>query len=466
MGKKLDFAELVEVELSASGVDRFVKPFDYSDQEWAEIESSAQWVRTDPLTEDVRTRLRRAGEVYLTLHSTGREFLKQQELTSVVNWENIHGLAAALYEQLGEANARRTDDRRYRQLLKSLAKLRDDASVLSVKSPPLPPREDYYREILGVWVDKLGGELGVSRETFTHKLGGPLVKFFRAVTGPVLASEAPALETISDIVDREKERRKMRRKRTGQAPAKIAEYIEEPAPSPDASGLYTDLGPFRADPDIPFDKQVHNYLVARGRATGVRHIVAIDADGSVLAHGFGTRWIIGIPKKLLDALNNAASKIAIHSDSACNPGLSAPDIALLACCPGLEAICRHGNGGNIWRGALTPKARAMLRGSTTEEASRRFLLIADGVKSRLYDVLLAAIRSGKISLEEAKTIHPHVVGLTLLRAGILDYRWNALPGAKPRLDSIPKPEQTTSSGSSTLKLPPAWDSHGAAEGIL
>ena len=67
MGKTCDYKSiedhktLVEDELATSGVDRFVKAFDYSDQEWTEIELSAQWARTGPLTEEVRQRLRQAG---------------------------------------------------------------------------------------------------------------------------------------------------------------------------------------------------------------------------------------------------------------------------------------------------------------------------------------------------------------------------------------------------------------------
>lgn len=422
MGKTSDYQELVEIELSASGVDRFVKTFDYSDQEWAEIELSAQPARTGPLTEDVRQCMRQAGVVYLILHSIGREFLKQQELTFVANREKICGLSAELYEQLGEANARSTDDMKYRWLLKSLAKLRDDASILSARSPQLSPREDYYHKIFGVWVDKLGGRLGVSRDEDTHKLGGPLVRFFQAVTRPVLATEAPALESISRIVDREKERRKERRKRGGRSPAQMAGSVEVPARRPDAGGNYTDLGPFRTDPNIPFDMQVHDYVVERGRATGVQHIVAVDADGTVLAHGFGKHnGFVVLPKKLADALHDPANKIVIHRYNPSHTDLNAVDISNLAL-PGLEAIWKYGNGGNVARVALTPEGRAMLRGNTLEKALVKLLLIAHGIGSRLFDALEDAIRARNISVDQANMAYSHLVADTLCRAGILDYR--------------------------------------------
>jgi hypothetical protein len=418
MGTTLHFRESIESELSASGVDRFVKMYDYSDQEWDEIELSAQPARAGPLTEDVRQHLRRAGNVYLTLHSAGREFLKQQELTSVENWENIRGLAAELYELLDEPNVRNTDDRKYRRLQKSIANLRDEASIFSAKSPLLPPREDYYREILGIWVDKLGGELGVSRDTVTHKLGGPLVRFFQAVTCPVLATEAPALETISHIVSREKKRRRECRKNAGQVPARMAAYVEQPTRQ--AVG-YSDLGPFRTDPNISFDRQVHDYVVERGRTTGVQHMIAADAEGTVIAHASGGRAGFIFPGKFGAALYDYANKITIHINDPSSTGLTECNVACLAF-PGVEAICRHGNSDNFARGALTPKARAMLRRDTPEEACRRLGRIACGIGFRLYEVLTSAVDSGKISAVQADRVHHHVVGLCLRDAGILDYR--------------------------------------------
>jgi hypothetical protein len=90
----MGYKETVEMELSASGVNRFVKPFDYSDQEWTEIELSVQSARLGPLTEEARECLRRTAGLYLALHSTGRQFLRQQELSFAENWARIGKLAA------------------------------------------------------------------------------------------------------------------------------------------------------------------------------------------------------------------------------------------------------------------------------------------------------------------------------------------------------------------------------------
>jgi hypothetical protein len=420
----MSYEESVEMELSASGVNRFVKAFDYTDQEWTEIELPVQSARLGPLTEEARQRLRLAAGLYLALHSTGRQFLRQQELSFAENWARIGKLAAELYEQL-DCSLRGFGDRQYRGLRKSLRKLQNNAT-LSAKSPLLSSREEYYREIFGVWIDTLGGRLGVSRDAGNHKLGGPLVRFFQAVTYPVLAAEAPAVESISGIVDREKERRKKRRKRGETAPGQVAG--SEPASTSDREGYltYTDLGPFRIDHNIPFERQVHDYCVERGRATGVQHFVAIDTGGTVLAHASGARYAITFPEKLTLALHDPNNKIVIHISNQ-SAGLNTDDIGCLGF-PGLEAIWRHSHGGSVARGALTPDGRAMLRGNTLEEARCRLLYIAYGVGDSFYEVLEDAFRTGRISYEPANTVYSHLICLTLCRAGILDYRFESARG--------------------------------------
>lgn len=370
MGKTCDYKSiddhktLVEDELATSGVDRFVKAFDYSDQEWTEIELSAQWARTGPLTEEVRQRLRQAGAVYLALSPTSRDFLKQHELTFSANWTSISELAAELSDRLVAANSQSIIKRKYRQLLQSLAELKDDSSILLGRSPLLRPRENYYRQIFAVWVDQLGGSLGISRNAASHKLGGPLVKFFQAVTRPVLIAEAPALESIAGIIDRERERRKKRR-RISRAYLQKSRSAEERARGYSSYVVYTDLGPFRADPHIPFDIQVHDYVVDRTSGTGTHHLVAVGADGRVLAHGRGLHPLRG--SKLAEALDDPANRIGLHIGRATNTSLSASDLALLAS-PGLEEIWFHGRGGKLARVALTGEARVMLRRNTPDEA--------------------------------------------------------------------------------------------------
>jgi hypothetical protein len=319
--------EWIEIEFPASGNDSCVKTFDYSDREWAEIESSAQSARRGPLTEHQRHHLRQAGVLYLAL-STSMDFLKEDKRWCIAKSEKVRRLAASLLEELVDADARNNAKKYGRRFLQSLANLRDDPPVPAAKTPSYSPREDYYREIFAVWIDDLGGTLRLSRTVDTHKLGGPLIRFFQAVTNPVLGAEAPALESIHDIVGREKRRRKKPQSRGKQAVVQLGGPSERPAPRSDLYS-YTDLGPFRMEPDVAFDEQAHGYLIGRGRTTGVQHIVAVDADGTLLAHGFGTHTSVGIPKELHNALLDPGSNVVMHRNDRSNTGLSPPDIAFL-----------------------------------------------------------------------------------------------------------------------------------------
>jgi hypothetical protein len=65
------------------------------------------------------------------------------------------------------------------------------------------PRMMYEWQILTTWT-RLGGKLTRSRDRETQKIGGPLARFFRAVTVPVMGARAPSLETLPDIIYRKK----------------------------------------------------------------------------------------------------------------------------------------------------------------------------------------------------------------------------------------------------------------------
>ena len=342
MSKKLNHRQICEGELAAAGVDRFVPSFDYSDEEWTEIEQSARLTCNKQLTDEVRQRLRQAGALYLTLSRAGNKFLKQQQLASISSWQSIRRLAGELHEQLDKANVPRVDGSKYGTLLKSLAKLTNDSSISSAKSLQ-SPRENYYSDVLGVWLDELGGRLGLSRGSNTHKLGGPLVRFFRAVTCPVLKTDAPALETISDIVGRERDRRtatsgRERLKKNREVPLSAVEGPVRPPTLPEIR--YTDLGQLQISPGIPIERQVREYVVERGRATGLRHLVAIDGKGRVVLHGCGWRNGILLPETFMALLGDPANKIVIHLNDPFNIGLSNVDISFLVL-PGVEAIWWH-----------------------------------------------------------------------------------------------------------------------------
>jgi hypothetical protein len=86
-----------------------------------------------------------------------------------------------------------------------LVKLQDRAAPYADRQERYRFREDYYQDVLSLWL-KFGGKLSYSRNS--GKLSGPLIRFFQTVTGPVLGADALALESIKDVIEREKDRRK------------------------------------------------------------------------------------------------------------------------------------------------------------------------------------------------------------------------------------------------------------------
>jgi hypothetical protein len=427
MIKRSDHLQPAEVGLITKGLDHSVKMFDYADQEWAEIELSVQAARTDVLTEDTRQCLRRAGTVYRLRRFAGKE-RKQQQLTFGETWENIHGLTSELHKALVKINE---STGKYGRLLKSLAKLQVDASGLAPNPPSLSPREDFYREIFAIWTDKLGGELRISRNAGTHKLGGPLVRFFQSVTRPILATDAPALESIAAIVNREKERREKKRCREHSISRRrllpqTAGSVERLAATTDPRGYCTDLGPLRINPDLSVSRQVHDYIVERQKGTDVLHIVAVDADGTVLANVSGNRIVVSFPSELTNALHNASKKIVIHRSDSSKMGLQAGDIALLAY-PAIEAIVMHKDGGRAIYGELTAEGRAILEGKAPEQARRFLFGIASDLSIELFKVLYDSVSAGSVSELEANMLYDHLMGFILSRAGILNYGSENIP---------------------------------------
>jgi hypothetical protein len=65
------------------------------------------------------------------------------------------------------------------------------------------PSVVYLQRVLMLWT-MFGCELGLSRDPSSGKIGGPLARYLRAVTVPVMGQDAPAAETYRHYVRRQK----------------------------------------------------------------------------------------------------------------------------------------------------------------------------------------------------------------------------------------------------------------------
>ena len=187
---------------------------------------------------------------------------------------------------------------------------------------------------------------------------------------------------------------------------------------------FVDLGefPIRDAGDIGGEGQ--RYVVERGRATGVEHMVAVDAAGEVILHGHGTRTFVGTNPTFMALIADPAQSLVIHHNHPANSGLSIADVAMLAY-PGLRAVWAHGHLGSVSRVTLTPAARAVAPEPAT--LLNKISAAMRKAGSAIFDRLQKAVWDHKISPDEAQAIHTALVSEMMDRAGIVDYRSNIEP---------------------------------------
>jgi hypothetical protein len=182
--------------------------FDYSDEQWAAIETEVALVRSRLLTRFERRLFIHAGDLYLS-SVRNRQSFEARVREKEESWTVVRNLAEELLAALYRAMATHVYNEKYIvRLAPLLNKLRDDAQLFGKPWILRSPKDEYYERVLSIWVDHCGGQLKKSRDKTTQKPRGPLLRFFVAVTYPVMGIDAPKPETIFDIVDREKLRRK------------------------------------------------------------------------------------------------------------------------------------------------------------------------------------------------------------------------------------------------------------------
>jgi len=184
--------------------------FDYSETEWSAIEAAVREVRVGPLTSHERRRFRSAGDLY-RVHSRSKVHLDRLSNTRSKAWILVEKLSEELRAALEEAAKSVTREEYLERFPSLLVKLRDDAQLFSRGHWEMTkdrPQEIFYRTVLSIWVDEIGGKLKKSRSSDTAEPTGPLLRFFMAVTYPVMGSASPKPETIHGIIKREKALRK------------------------------------------------------------------------------------------------------------------------------------------------------------------------------------------------------------------------------------------------------------------
>jgi hypothetical protein len=227
------------------------KPFDYNAAEWVEIEGSIKAAREKPVSEDERASLRRAADDYrraVAERASGRYVSPKR---SAQLYSRAARLSGQLRDAIQDSGRSRYGDawpskdgalipRELTQRLVSsllgpgrnfdvpaasvallsfgdvvdLLNVLQDALVSSSSSGmsliySISGRRDppvvYYQRVLLLWKDTFRGRLAISRDSQDpSKIAGPLIRYFFAVTRPVMGNRTPSLQSLPDIVDRQK----------------------------------------------------------------------------------------------------------------------------------------------------------------------------------------------------------------------------------------------------------------------
>ena len=203
----------------AAATDEPAPLFNYSEKEWLEIEEAVQAIRKGMLPKKARKWLVGEARWYLANRSLPNDLWWRTWQKAAFQTEKarqvISGIAEHHLELLNRAGYSKkmnlaVVNRCYGEDLRALARIRDRAKK-EAKAEKFPTEGAHYGnsklmyefKVLLIWTF-LGGELRVSRHPISQKIQGPLARFFRAVTVPVMGASAPSPESLPDIIRRQK----------------------------------------------------------------------------------------------------------------------------------------------------------------------------------------------------------------------------------------------------------------------
>jgi hypothetical protein len=192
--------------------------FNYSEEEWSEIEAAARAVRGENLPKWARKRLLGEACWYLAARSLQanhrRAWQKAGSLADKLR-QVISGMAERDLELLARAGFTAKDrqahvSHEYREDFVVLDRFKDRTARYAEAYERYPtegahfdnPKFMFQFKVLLIWTE-LGGELRISRHPKHGNVQGPLARFFRAVTVPVMGALAPSPESLPDIIRRQ-----------------------------------------------------------------------------------------------------------------------------------------------------------------------------------------------------------------------------------------------------------------------
>ena len=191
-----------------------VRTFDYTDEQWADIERSLLHLQPDQAAlERARNELVQAARINLSELRDDALGRRNLEKCVAKEWARIKKLSddllgsltrVATFEGLDSPPGRQPAVEPYKDEQLALAKLKSMAAARLARPnddgfPEATRRQWFHFHVLHVWTE-LGGELRFSRHPTTRKIKGPLARYFTAATQPVCGG---SLESLRDILKRQ-----------------------------------------------------------------------------------------------------------------------------------------------------------------------------------------------------------------------------------------------------------------------
>jgi hypothetical protein len=198
--------------------------FDFSEVEWAEIESAVAAVRKEPLTKEERNSLCYSADEFIANSNARMTGTYPSPRKRADLWRTAAKLCAQFRKAIEVASKNRYGDGWKHETigpahyLGEVVDLLDmlewelnehtdpsywEVSIEHSVTGRLDPSVVFYQRILWHWT-YLGGSLTLTKDPISRKISGPLLKYFFAVVRPVMGDRAPSSQSLPDVVNRQK----------------------------------------------------------------------------------------------------------------------------------------------------------------------------------------------------------------------------------------------------------------------
>lgn len=156
------------------------------------------------------------------------------------------------------------------------------------------------------------------------------------------------------------------------------------------------------------DARERAYVLDKGKATGVEHLVAYDdTTGAILERKKGKKSSVSFSQELVAALANPANRIVLHHNHPGSSSLSYQDLKVVTGQPGAKAIWAHAHNGSSF---YAEPGKLALKKATV-----------DAISNALLKALQKLINLGAVKIEDAQLLHNHLTWLAVHEVGQIKY---------------------------------------------